>query len=74
MVTLTDHRCRRPYRDRSAPLTSSLPPVSSSDRPDPPRTLGEATAQLEAVWAVIGEIRRQFEPLAEDFERVVQEN
>ena len=62
-----------PYRDRPAPLTFSLPLVSPPDRPDPPRTLGEAIAQNEALWAVIGEIREQFERVVDENEQLREE-
>ena len=47
-----------------------MPP---SDRPDPPRTLGEAIAQNEVLWAVIGEIREQFERVVEENEQLREE-
>ena len=39
--------------------------MSPLRRPDPPRTLGEATAQLDALWGIVGALHEQNEELRE---------
>ena len=52
-------------------MPSAFPPL---ERPDPPRSLTEANAQLEALWTVVGALREHTEALREQTERVMGEN